>query len=263
MRVSGLHVHPLKSGGITSLEQADVTPLGLAGDRWLMVVDRQGHFVTQRAHPKLAALQIEVGDALAFRAPGLPDLHVARRSGDSVRVEVWGDWVDAETLDPALDAWVSDYLDDDLRVVRFADHAVRIADQKYASPDDRVGFADGFAVLIATTASLRDLNDRLATPVPMSRFRPNIVVDSDVPWDEDGWKHVRVGAIELEVIKPCGRCVMVNVDQATGRSMGKEPLKTLATFRQQGHRVVFGQNAVPRGVGAIRLGDPVEVLERL
>ena len=261
MHVAGLHVHPLKSGGIVDLAEAQVTTLGLDGDRWLMVVDAAGHFVTQRGHPRLALVRVEVGPLLRFTAPGMPALAVGARASTPLSVEVWGDWVGAVTLDPSLDVWISEYLDDDLRVVRLADHASRVADQRYAGPDDRVGFADGFAILLAGTASLADLNSRLTTPVAMSRFRPNIVVATNEPWAEDRWRRVRVGDVELAIVKPCGRCVIVNVEQDTARQ-GKEPLRTLSTFRQEAHRVVFGQNAVPRGVGAIRLGDPVEVLER-
>ncbi|MFO0746412.1 MAG: MOSC domain-containing protein [Myxococcota bacterium] len=261
MRVDGLSVYPLKSGAAIAVASASIGALGLDGDRRIMVVDREGHFVTQRAHPRLALVRCGVdGARVAFAAPGRDALVVERAAGPRVKVEVWGDWVDAVVMAPALDAWMSAYLDRDVQVVAFADDAVRPADPTYAAPDDRVAFADGFAILVTGTASLDALNQRLAEPVPMDRFRPNIVVATTEPWVEDRWRRIRVGPVELAIIKPCGRCVTVNVDQARGVA-AREPLRTLAAFRTFGSRVVFGQNAVPRGVGVVHLGDPVEVLE--
>lgn len=277
MNVVSLHVYPLKSGAVVDCSSREVGALGLSGDRLIMVVDRFGKFVTQRSYPRLALVRVIVdGNVARFSAPGREDFVVRcdgsrdERGREITSVEIWGDWVDAVVLDSLLDVWMSEYLGDDVRVVRFAEGAERIADQTYAAPGDRVGFADGFAVLVTGTASLAALNARLAEPVPMSRFRPNIVVETSEPWAEDRWRRIRVGEVELAVVKTCGRCVIINVDQDRGVSE-REPLRTLTSFRQQGKRVLFGQNATPRGVpvgfgsaasfGTVRVGDPVEVVE--
>ncbi len=264
MIVQSLHVHPLKSGRAIDVTRAEVTALGLRGDRELMVVDRHGHFLTQRGHPRLSLVDVIVDDGRArFAAPDLAPLDVAHAGVGPMRVEVWGERVDAVAIDPALDAWISSYLGVDAHVVRLGDD-VRPADREWAARGDVVGFADGFALLVTGTASLVDLNTRLEQPVAMSRFRPNIVVHTEEPWAEDRWRRIHIGDVELELVKPCGRCVTINVEQATGRST-REPLRTLAGFRTLEHRgksrIVFGQNAVPRGVGDLRVGDPVVVLE--
>jgi len=264
--VESLHIHPLKSGRAIDLSRAEVTALGLAGDRELMVVDPHGHFLTQRGHPRLALVEATIAAGRArLAAPGHDAIDVAMTgpAGRSLRVEIWGEHVDALALDPALDAWMSTWLGTRAHVVRLADGVARVADQAWAAPEDVVGFADGFALLVTGTASLDALNATLERPVAMSRYRPNLVVRTREPWVEDTWRRIRVGAIELELVKPCGRCVTINIEQATGVS-GREPLRTLARTRTLEHRgqrrVVFGQNAVPRGVGVVHVGDPVVVI---
>jgi uncharacterized protein YcbX len=132
---------------------------------------------------------------------------------------------------------------------------------RHGRPGDRVSFADGYPLLLTTDASLGALNDRLDRPVPMNRFRPNLVVDGETPFGEDGWALIRVGEVRLRVVKPCARCVVTTVDQETGE-VGREPLRTLATFRRhEDGGVLFGQNVVHEGPGVLRVGDDVEVLE--
>jgi len=139
------------------------------------------------------------------------------------------------------------------------DTVVREVDQNYAPAGGRAGFADGFPFLLVGEASLADLNARLARPLPMNRFRPNLVVSGSAPFAEDGWRSIRIGNIPMEVVKPCARCVVTTTDQGTGRRDGDEPLHTLASFRRQEGKVMFGQNAVPYGQGLLRIGDPVEL----
>ncbi len=123
-----------------------------------------------------------------------------------------------------------------------------------------MSLADGFPLLLVSQASLADLNSRLERPLLMDRFRPNLVVSGCEPFAEDSWKLVRVGELTLRVVKPCARCVITTVDQATA-AKGKEPLRTLATFRKHGTKVLFGQNLIHDGTGTLRAGDTVEVLE--
>jgi hypothetical protein len=174
-------------------------------------------------------------------------------------VTVWDDSVVASDQGDAAATLLSDHLGQPCRLVR-VDEA-RIADQAYAAPGTVVGFADGFPLLLITDASLGALNGRLPMPLPIDRFRPNLVVSGAEPFAEDGWRRIRIGDIELDVVKPCARCTITTVDQATGRRDGAEPLRALGTFRRGRRGVLFGQNLVHRSQGLLRVGDPVEVLE--
>jgi uncharacterized protein YcbX len=138
------------------------------------------------------------------------------------------------------------------------DDTRRAVDPRYAAPDDIVGFADGFPYLLATEASLAALNAKLVAPVPMDRFRPNVVVSGTEAFAEDDWARVTIGRQGFRVAKPCGRCVITTVDQATGQK-GTEPLKTLATFRKRGEKVLFGQNLIPDGEGTLCIGDVIAI----
>ncbi len=148
------------------------------------------------------------------------------------------------------------------RLVRFADDAVRPVNPKYAPrPTDQVSFADGYPFLIVSEASLAELNSRLDDPLPMNRFRPNIVVADTEAYAEDTWRAIRVGGEAIDVVKPCGRCMVTTTDQATA-PRAKEPLRTLATYRRDtGGGPLFGMNAIQRASGGtIHVGDSIEVL---
>jgi uncharacterized protein YcbX len=131
---------------------------------------------------------------------------------------------------------------------------VRPADPEYAPAGTRVSFADGFPFLLISEESLADLNRRLADPLPMNRFRPNLVVAGAEPYAEDGWDRIEIGGVRLRMVKPCARCVVTTTDQTTAQR-GKEPLRTLATYRKVEGEVMFGQNVVPEGRGHLRVGD--------
>jgi uncharacterized protein YcbX len=158
--------------------------------------------------------------------------------------------------------WLTTFLGAPCRLVRMADDFVRATNPTYSvGLEGQLGFADGYPFLLTTEASLADLNSRMAVPLPMNRFRPNIVVTGSPPFAEDGWQRIRIGGITFAVVKPCARCVITTVDQATAAT-AREPLRTLATFRQvQGKGVMFGQNLIHTAMGTIRVGDAMDVLE--
>jgi uncharacterized protein YcbX len=199
---------------------------------------------------------------LHVSAPGMPDLSVAPGAdGERVDVTIWDDGCTA--IDEGRDAaaWLTEFLGVSCRLVRFADDTVRRVDSTYGGPDDQVGFADGFSFLLASHASLDDLNRRLQTPLPMNRFRPNIAIDGVAPFEEDDWTRIRIDGITFSVVKPCARCAITTVDQYTGER-AREPLRTLATFRHvPGRGVMFGQNLVHDRAGVIRVGAAVDVIE--
>lgn len=263
LRLTGLHIYPLKSAAGISLPAARVDDRGLLGDRRWMVVDLEGSFLTQRTQPRLALVTARpaVGELL-LSAPGMPPLAVAVPAPDvqAVEVRVWDDTCAAAPAGNNASVWLSTFLGVDCALVYMPDATVRAVPPRGSAPPSRVGFADAYPALLLSEASLADLNARLARPVPMDRFRPNLVVAGCAPYAEDGWRRIRIGGVLFHVVKPCSRCTITTVDQATGER-GQEPLATLARYRRDGNQVLFGQNLVHEGIGELRVGDAVEVLE--
>ena len=255
--VQALHVHPIKScAGITSTE-ALLVETGLDLDRQWMVVDPDGEMRTQRDLPRMALITptFQHGD-LVLRAPGMLALHLSLDTvEDATRVRVWNDEVNAFSMGALAAQWFSDFLGEALRLVRFDPHQKRLSAREWAGAvEAENGFADGFPILLTNTASLADLNARLAargaSPIEMRRFRPNVVLDGLQAFDEDHIDtlsiHTTEGPVVLKLVKPCGRCTIPNVDP-TSAAQGPEPLDTLATFRADarvGGDLTFGMNAV-------------------
>ncbi|MGE3600729.1 MAG: MOSC domain-containing protein [Dehalococcoidia bacterium] len=264
LSVTGLFRYPIKSCGGVALAEASVGSRGIIYDREFMVVDATtGLFLTQREIPRMALIRPSVeDDRLCLDAPGMSHLSVNPiRHGSARSVIVWLDRCPAVDQDPEAAGWLSDFLKTDCRLVRMAEEHVRRVDRRYAvNVGDQVGFADGYPFLLISEESLADLNAQLSSPLPMNRFRPNIVVSGGgAPYLEDQWRQIRIGAIDFHLVKACARCVITTTDQATGER-GKEPLTTLAGYRRSRRGVLFGQNMVHSGPGTIRCGDPVEVL---
>lgn len=259
-----INLFPVKSCAPLTPDHAIVERRGLRGDRRWMIVDAQGQFVTARKQPRLVLIRsVFDGDLLHLDAPGMPRLYLqpdANASGTLVRV--WDDEVAATSAQADADAWISDYLGFAAQFVFMADDCERPVDQKYARLGDQVSFADGFPMLLISQAALDDLNGRLASPVPMLRFRPNLVIANTAPHAEDGWRAIRIGEVAFDVVKPCVRCVLTTVDPATGViDPTGEPLRTLITYRRGPKGVTFGQNLIPRGAGTIRIGDQVSIID--
>ncbi|WP_030023677.1 MOSC domain-containing protein [Streptomyces monomycini] len=270
--LQAIHRYPVKSVAGSGPGEAVVEPWGLAGDRRWMLVDSELRFISQRARPRLAtAAAAELPDGgVRLTAPDMPPLTVGvPEPGATVTVKVWVDKVEAVPASGAAAEWFSTYLGAPVRLVHLDEPARRRpTDPAYARPGETVSFADGFPLHLTTTASLDALNALVAQgdhaqegPLPMNRFRPNVVVDGTAPWDEDAWQRIRIGEVVFRVVKPCGRCLMTITDQRTGQR-GKEPLRTLARHRRVGNQLLFGQNLIPEGTGTLRVGDPFEVLTR-
>lgn len=266
IHVASLHYYPIKSCRGFAVESAVITRRGLENDRLLMLVDQDGMFLTQREHPRMALIEPhllpgEGGEQLTLRAPQMTPLDLpVSQAGPRRMVTVWRSrCIAVEQGDAAAD-WLSTYLGASVRLVRIADDFRRTINPDYAvTPGDETGFADGYPILLIAQASLDDLNSRLATPLPMNRFRPNMVVSGCAPFAEDSWQRIRIGGIELALVKPCARCQITTTDQETA-AVGKEPLTTLTTFRRTRNGVMFGQNVIGLSVGMVRVGDAVEVV---
>ncbi len=265
-QLSQLVIYPVKSMRGIERSSAALDDLGLAWDRRWMVVDAEGRFLTGRQQPRLLLIQPELTEdgRLTLRFPDGRRLPVAPATPAAPRltVQVWRDTLAAPAVDPAADAALSEFLGQPCRLVFFEESMVRPVDPDYARPGDRTGFADGFPLLLISEGSLADLNTRLPSPLPMRRFRPNLVVSGCAPYAEDEWREIRIGDIPFELVKPCSRCIMTTTDPDTGARAGQEPLRTLATYRRRGNKVYFGQNVVHRGRGLLRVGDAVTVLRR-
>jgi uncharacterized protein len=261
LRLSGLYVYPIKSCGGVAVEEWEVDERGLRHDRRWMLVDQTGRFMSHRKFPRMALIRVRLeADHLIVDAPGMPSLRVPFNLPNSrpVLTSVWDDLVETLPVGLLADRWFGEFLDTTCRLVYMPDESVRPVDQDFGRAGDQVSLVDGYPFLLISEASLEDLNARLDQALPMNRFRPNLVVEGCEPFAEDGWRRVRIGAINLRVAKPCARCVITTVDQGTGIA-GREPLRTLATFRRSGTKVHFGQNLVHDETGVLRVGDPVEV----
>jgi uncharacterized protein YcbX len=261
--LSSLIYYPVKACRGFEVDSTCVERMGLEHDRRMMVVTPEGKFLTQREYPRLALVTPQLDDeTLILSAPGFDSIQMPiQSSGIPWPVDIWKS-KGVQAIDQGEEAadWFSSWLGTSVRLVHIADGYIRKVNEQYAvSQDDHTGFADGYPILLASEESLRDLNSRLETSIPMNRFRPNVVVNGCEPFAEDTWKRIRVGEIELAIVKPCARCVVTTIDKETlGRS--KEPLKTLASYRRHEFGVIFGQNVIPLNVGRLRLGMPVEIL---
>jgi hypothetical protein len=260
--VSHLVVYPIKSARGIAVGEARLTDRGFEHDRRFLITHPEGRFITQREHPTLALLRVEInGDRLVLASPssGRLEVPLRPRSGAPRRVTVWAATCDAISLGDEAARFVTGHLGVPCELVHMPDDSVRLVDDAYAGAGERVGFADGFPFLLTSEASLADLNARLASPVPMDRFRPNLVVTGSAPFDEDRWRSLAIGEVTFRVAKACDRCQITTVDQATAER-GIEPLATLAGFRAEGRKVLFGQYLLHAGTGVIRRGDRVSLL---
>jgi MOSC domain-containing protein len=265
LSLSELRVYPVKSCRGLSLEASPVDRFGLQLDRAFMVVGAgDGRFVSQREEPRLALVGVELSaEALTLSAAGKGSVRIGLASLGGARrpVEVWRHRGDGIDQGDAAAGWLSELLGRPLRLVRTPpEHARRVNPERAPEPA-WTSFSDGYPFLVLSEASLAALNQRLARPLPMDRFRPNLVVQGSEPHAEDSWRRIRIGALELVLVKPCERCAVTTVNPATGARSGPEPLLTLARYRRSAGAVLFGQNAVARGTGQLAVGMPVEVLE--
>lgn len=266
--VSRLFVYPVKSCRGIALSEAEITRLGIRFDRQWMVVDERGRFVAQRGDGSGVGVRTMclIGtsmqhDVLTMTAPGMPPLTLPLdgRRGPELPVQVWQSRTVGIDQGDEASAWITSFLSRErpgvYRVVRMDDEETR----KAKKGESTLAFADGYPFLILSEASLADLNARLASPLPIDRFRPNIVIDGCEAYAEDSLDRLEIGGVEFQGMTTCLRCVITTTDQQTGERSA-EPLRTLATYRRSEGGVIFARNFNHTGTGTIRVGDPAREL---
>lgn len=261
--VSAIHLYPVKSCRGIAVQAAPLSPWGLQYDRNWLIVTPARRFITQREQPRLALIQTELSDQhLHLNAPGMSELILPLQAGrgDVVEVEIWRDRCLAVDQGTVAAEWLSQFLSLAVRLVGIGEQYDRPTNPQYAT-DAQVSFADGYPLLAISEASLADLNQRLPDPVPMNRFRPNLVLAGCEAYAEDQWKKICINGVIFDLVKPCDRCVIPTTDQDTAARPSMEPIKTLSTYRRVDQSVLFGQNLVHRGLGRVEVGAPIEILE--
>lgn len=263
--LSEIHIYPIKSLGGISLTSAQVEERGLRHDRRWMLIDENGVFLTQRKLAEMALLQVALGPdglVVTHKTKDLSPLHVPfeTASNRSLLVTVWNDICFAYLVSSQANAWFSEALGVDCRLVYMPENSIRLIDPNYARHNEKVSFSDGYPYLVIGQESLNDLNSRLAEAVPMSRFRPNFVFTGGQPHDEELWKTFKIGEVLFYGAKPCARCIVTTINQETAQA-GQEPLKTLSGYRRQGNKVLFGMNLIGLSTGTVSVGDRITVME--
>lgn len=254
INISSLWVYPIKSMSGICLEKSVITSKGLKYDRQWMLIDKNKHFITQRQFPKMALFNVSLNEnGLSVEYPDIKGIFIPFIDSqldeyETLNVKVWNDYCDAISIDTEFDQWFSQVLGQECQLVYMPETTHRQVDTHYANNNQATMFADGFPFLLASDASLSDLNSRLQEKgneaINMQHFRPNIVLTGCEPYDEDSWSHFKINSLLFDVVKPCTRCVITTINPCTGEKMGKEPLATLYTYRKQGSQVIFGQNVL-------------------
>jgi uncharacterized protein YcbX len=246
LQLTGLYRYPLKSARGTALQSVALDRFGIAGDRRWMLVDDAGRFVSQRSLPALARLAVTL-DARGL-ALGIDDeslfVAVPGPAAPVIEVEVWGDRLPARLAADEAAHWLTRRLGTPLRMVWMPDDAQRAVDPAFAGQGHCVSFADGFPLLLISQ---------------VDRFRPNLVIGGAAPHAEDQWRKLRIGAVEIELVKPCTRCVVPSIDQQTAR---RDPAinRVLAAYRRRDGAITFGMNGVAAAGGILQVGDDVALL---
>jgi uncharacterized protein len=269
MILSEINIYPIKSLKGISLKEARIERRGLQFDRRWLLVDENNKFLTQREFPKMATIEVQIGESSLRVSQNGNRLEIpfVPNNDEIARVKIWSSKCLAKVYENEINKWFGDVLNAKCKLVLMPEETKRKVNYFYAvQKADHVSFADGYPFLLIGENSLADLNSRLDKDLPMNRFRPNFVVQDSEPFAEDGWKKIKIGAGVFHVVKPCARCVITTIDQATGEKDGKELLQTLASFRTPKRsvkrKILFGQNLIAETEGEVlRVGDAVEVLE--
>ncbi|WKZ69830.1 MAG: MOSC domain-containing protein [Melioribacteraceae bacterium] len=261
--VSEIYIYPIKSLGGFSVESTEVTDRGFKHDRRWMLVDNNNSFLSQRKHKQMSLLQTELsGSKLKVFAKNYPndkvEIPIEQEIKKTSKAIVWDDEVNVIESNEEINEWFSNYLNIECKLVHMPDDSLRKVDQRFANNNEITNLSDGYPFLIIGQESLNLLNSKLDEPLPINRFRPNLVFAGGLPHDEDTWKKFLINEIVFKPVKPCARCVITTIDQSNA-NQGIEPLKTLATYRSVENKVMFGMNLLHEGNGIIKIGDVLKI----
>jgi uncharacterized protein YcbX len=263
-KLTQIFIYPIKSLGGIPLLSSIAEERGLKYDRRWMLIDENDSFLTQRQYPQMALFNVKIdGEFLTVSLKNnesekisLPLLSTSKKT---LNVKIWDDTCTAKLASPEADNWFSEILKIKCKLVQMPESTKRLVDHKYSPEEKSVSFADGYPFLIIGQASLDDLNEKLAQPLPINRFRPNFVFTGGEPYEEDNWKQFKIGEVVFSALKPCARCMITTVDQETAER-GFEPLTTLASYRKKDSKVLFGMNLICNSTGTINLEDEISFL---
>lgn len=264
MTLTEIYRYPIKSARGHSVDSVLVDRFGLSGDRRWMLIDGDGLFYSQRTAPLMALLDVApLNNGLRLSYAGDSIELVTPERAHEVEATVWGDKVPALCAEETVNRWLSERLGEDLRLVFCPESAERQVDDTYLPVTVRqqhVAFSDGFPLLIVSQASLDELNTRLPVPVPMDRFRPNLVIDGTEAHAEDQWRSLRIGTTMLELVKPCSRCAIPSINQQTAEK-DSSINRVLASYRRRDGVIYFGMNAIVTAGDGFTVGDAVTLLD--
>jgi uncharacterized protein YcbX len=263
LQISQLYIYPIKSLGGIALNTARLTDRGLEHDRRWLLIDDNNRFLTQRENAQMALFKQDLQDGVftvTYTANGTSiQIPLQPLKQEMVEVTIWDDTCTAQYVCDEVDEWFTRKLGISCRLVYMPNDTLRQTDPRYTNEGTVTSFSDAYPALIIGQASLNDLNSRLNVPLPMNRFRPNIVFTGGEPYSEDTMQHISINGIDMYGVKLCARCIMTTIDQTTAEK-NKEPLKTLATYRRKGNKILFGQNLTMEGEGILNAGDEIKVL---
>ncbi len=270
LQLSEIYIYPVKSLGGIRLEESKVTDRGLQYDRRWMLIDENNRFISQREYPKLAVFSTElftnflrITDTRVIKGILVNLTPQFSEIISIINVTVWDDEVEAWEVSRIANNFFTEALGMPARLVYMPDESHRKTESNYSLKGDEItSFSDGYPILIVGQSSLDDLNNRLAEPITINRFRPNFVFTGGTEFEEDEWHEFKVGDVRFFGVKPCARCVMTTIDPQTGEKKGKEPLLSLNRYRKAGNKILFGQNVLISQLGKVSVDDVIEVISR-
>lgn len=256
MKIKQLNIYPIKGMGSIEVQSAKALERGFEHDRRYMLVDEHGVFLSQRVIKEMALFKCAIErDVLKIKYKDEAlSLDLAQEEGLAVDTRVWNHQVNAIEVSNIAHEWFSDLLKQDCKLVKMNKDSRRKKSLIKAPRNTQLSFADGYPYLVLGTASLGHLNTKLESPVPIDRFRANIVIESEYEHQEDEIDKFTLSGKKFRMIKPCARCRVITIDQDSGEA-SKEPLKTLAGYRKKANKIYFGMNAVCLEEGIVKVGD--------
>ena len=263
MRVKEIIIYPIKSLGGVNVQESFCEEKGLQYGRRMMLINGDGRFLTQRQIPQMALIGVtQEEDGFTFYQKDKPNeklfIHYNSELHSEQQVSVWEHEFTAKKMDNSYSEWFSEVLKSEVSLVKMDHDSLREKSLSKAPTKTAMSMADGYPYLIISEETLADLNKRLVVPVPMDRFRPNIVLTDSVADGEENVDQFQINQLKFRMIKPCARCIMTTIDQKTAKKL-VEPLKTLSTYKKKGNKIYFGMNAVNLEPGFIKIGDKLSI----